>query len=325
MTTNSTEKPIPNLKGFTPLQKEIYSDINKYRWWLCTIKFRGVKTQAYLLSYGKKWSTQTQLANPLLYTHLKFGFNNKGRYIDTDETDVLLSDVISVDQAPESLEVLCEKHPCLSVLQLARSFYLSKKINDFKAEQKMLGCEYTNTNRFTDVIINRFTDVIRVVIYAVKGRTALCYPLDKVSNFNFDGKISVENLHWNTLQEIDRMETLTCDNEELRRFTKDERIIWLEQVQNKILNLISQISQDTKHINSLLHNFRTKGKNGKRILIPNDQFPALTEKIQKKAEEEIVRLDLIRKKEEFFSTLKSYEQSILSYVENYEEFGIKIN
>lgn len=267
------------------------------------------------MSYGKKWSTQTQLANPLLYTHLKFGFNNRGRHIENEETDILLSDVISVDQAPEPLETLCEKHPCLSVLQLARSFYLSKKIKDFKTEQKMLGCEYTNTNRFTDVI--------RVVIYAVKGRTALCYPLDKVSNFNFDGKISVENLHWKTLQEFDRIETLTCDNEELRKFTKDERIIWLEQVCDKVMNLISQISRDTSHINSLLNNFQMKGKTGKRILVPNDQFPALTEKIQKKAEEEIVRLDLIRKKEEFFLTLKNYEQSMLSYVENYEEFGIK--
>jgi hypothetical protein len=338
-------KTPPDLTGFSPIQREIYLDIRKYRWSLCTVRVNKHLMPGYLLSYGQRWSTKMQQENPLLYTHVKIGFvNGKSTWRDPEETNILLTDIVSVDQQASSLEETCKKHPCLSVLQLARSFYLSKKIKELEENQRMLSCEHKSNRHGFEFPIGR------AVIYAIKGRMALGYNLEtalKVAspgdlvaltsgpsgtlvwgqdsrNANsLESNFGVENILWDSLEEIDRIESLTSNNQELRKFAKDKRIIWLEQVQDKVQSLISQINQDTNHINSLLNNFQFKGKTGRRILIPNDQFPILTEMIQKKAEEEIVKLELLQKKEEFFSALKKYKESMTSYVENYEEFGIK--
>lgn len=330
MSNNSIEKIPPDLTGFSPIQREIYLNIGKYRWSLCTIRINKQLVSGYLLSYGQKWSTKLQQENPLLYTHVKFGFTNgknKSFRREPEETSILLTDVVSVNQQAPSLEEACKDHPCQSVLQLARSFYLSKKIKELEENQKMLSCEH-RSNR-----IGFEYPVGRAVLYAIKGRVALGYnynlELETTSRDSIYGpstlesNFGVENILWDSLEEIERIESLTSNNKELRKFAKDKRIIWLEQVQNKVQSLILQINQDTSHINSLLNNFQLKGKTGRRVLIPNDQFPLLTEMVQKKAEEEIVKAELLQKKEEFFLALKKYQESMTSFVENYEEFGIK--
>lgn len=328
MSNDSIEKIPPDLTGFSPIQREIYLNIGKYRWSLCTIRVNKQLMSGYLLSYGQKWSTKLQQENPLLYTYVKFGFvngKNKSFQREPVETSILLTDVVSVNQQAPSLEEACKDHPCQSVLQLARSFYLSKKIKELEENQKMLSCKHKSDRRGFEYPIGR------AVVYAIKGRVALGYNYNLEATFKdpiygystLESNFGVEDILWDSLEEIERIESLTSNNQELRKFAKDKRIIWLEQVQNKVQGLISQINQDTHHINSLLNNFQLKGKTGKRVLIPNDQFPLLTEMIQKKAEEEIVKAELLQKKEEFFLALNKYQESMTSFVKNYEEFGIK--
>jgi hypothetical protein len=324
-----------DLSGFTPLQLEIYNNLEKFRYCKCRVKGNHFTT-GYILSHGGGWGTERQISDPVKHSKItvaiqggkEFSYNgpqsrfNSQQQSSIGQESIFLTDITDVLEKRQSAEHLCKEHPSSIVLQIVRSFVLGKIIKHATKAQRIVVCDYLNHTivRQNGIPSTPTFTFDRLVIVGVHAQ--------KFTGLYLDGDREAKNLEpnlikWDSLRTLERIEGLTSSNEKLRIYSRDPRLLWLEESQRLTAGLTQDQLSKLKASFSQLQRMVVGDSQFPRFKKP--AFPELAEQLKQKTKFEFVQLDILHKLQEAIIALDTYQKKLGEMFADYKALGIELS